>query len=208
MSGISEPRPGFVSGEMRVAVMSAALARNWWAVVLRGVFAIIFGLIALALPGLTIASLVLLFAVYMLVDGVFAIISAVRAAAHHERWGFLILEGVLDILAGLAALLLPAVTVLFFVILLAVWAIISGISMTLAGFRLHGSHGRWLLVLSGLVSVIWGVLLFLWPIAGAVVLTWWLGAYALVFGVMLIVLGFRLRSRHIGSGTASGAAAA
>ncbi|MBV8574495.1 MAG: DUF308 domain-containing protein, partial [Acetobacteraceae bacterium] len=87
--------------------MSAALARNWWAVVLRGVFAIIFGLIALALPGLTIASLVLLFAVYMLVDGVFAIISAVRAAAHHERWGFLILEGVLDILAGLAALLVP-----------------------------------------------------------------------------------------------------
>jgi uncharacterized membrane protein HdeD (DUF308 family) len=202
MSGAPEPRPGFVTGEIKTNMMSTALARNWWAVALRGLFGIIFGVVALALPGLTIASLVLLFAVYMLADGVFAIVSAVRAAARHERWGLLVLEGVIDILAGLAALLVPAITVVFFVTLLGVWSIVSGAAMTVAGFRLHGPHGRWLLMLSGLISVVWGVLLFVWPIAGAVVLTWWLGAYALAFGVVLLVLGFRLRNRHVTPGFA------
>ncbi|MBV9785248.1 MAG: HdeD family acid-resistance protein [Acidisphaera sp.] len=173
------------------------LAYNWWAVALRGVFAILFGLVALFLPGVTIASLVLLFAVYMLVDGLFAIVSAARAAAHHQRWGLLILEGVVDIIAGAVAFVLPAVTVFVFVTLLGAWAVVSGIAMTIAAFRLHLTHGRWLLLLCGLISVVWGLLLFMFPVAGAVVLTWWLGGYAFAFGIVLLVLSFRLRSRHI-----------
>jgi uncharacterized membrane protein HdeD (DUF308 family) len=179
--------------------MSALLARNWWAVALRGVFTILFGLAALVLPLTTVASLVLLFAIYMLVDGVFTIVAGVRAAAHHERWGLLILEGIVDLVAGAAALLLPGLTVLVAVTLLGVWSVVTGALMLGAAFRLHGGHGRWLLALSGVVSVVWGLLLWVSPIAGALVLTWWLGGYALVFGVLMLVLAFRLRGRRNGA---------
>jgi uncharacterized membrane protein HdeD (DUF308 family) len=204
MSDLARRPPGLFSAGANLDAMSATLARNWWAVALRGAIGIIFGVVALLLPGLTIASLVLLFAIYMLADGVCDIVSAVRAASAHGRWGLLLFEGIIDILAGVAALLVPGITVVFFVTLLCVWSIVSGVAMTMAGFRLHATHGRWLLLLSGLVSVLWGALLLVSPISGAVVLTWWLGAYALIFGVMLLVLGFRLRSRHTASPTAPG----
>lgn len=176
--------------------MSQALARNWWLVALRGVLALIFGLIAIVLPGVTITALVLLFAAYMLVDGVFAIIAGVRAAQRHERWGLLIFEGVIDFIAGAIAIIWPLITVVVFVYLLAAWAIVTGALAFSAALRLELEHGRWLLALGGILSFIWGFLLLFWPIAGAVALTWWLGAYALVFGVTMLILAFRLRARR------------
>jgi uncharacterized membrane protein HdeD (DUF308 family) len=175
--------------------MSALLARNWWAIALRGVFSILFGIIALFMPGVTIGALVLLFAAFMLVDGIFAIVAGVRAAAHHERWGALILEGIVDLIASAIAFFVPIATVLAFVYLTAAWAIVSGVMMLAAVFRLRPTHGKWLLALGGVISVVWGVLLIIAPIPGAVVLTWWLGAYAIIFGVALLVLAFRLRRR-------------
>jgi uncharacterized membrane protein HdeD (DUF308 family) len=175
--------------------MIAVLARNWWAIGLRGVLGILFGLIALFLPGATMLSLVLVFAVYTLVDGVFAIVSAVRAARQHERWGFLVLEGIVDIAAAAVAALWPAITVLAFVLLIALWAILTGILELAAAFRLEMADGRGWLIFGGVVSLIYGALLLLAPMIGAVVLTWWLGVYALVFGVALVVLAFRLRAR-------------
>lgn len=183
----------------RMDAMSALLARNWWAMALRGVFAVLFGLAALILPLTTISSLVFLFAIYMLVDGVSAIVAGVRAAAHHERWGLLILEGVVDLVAGAAALALPGLTVLVVITLLGIWSVVTGALLLGAAFRLHGGHGRWLLALAGVVSIVWGILLWLSPIAGALVLTWWLGGYALVFGVVMLVLAFRLRGRRGGA---------
>ena len=176
--------------------MSALLARNWWAVALRGVFAVLFGLLALFSPIATIGALVLLFAAYMLVDGAFAIVAGVRAAARHERWGLLFLEGAVNLLAAAAALLVPGLTVLVFVALLGVWSVFSGALMAASAFRLHGTHGRGWLALAGVLSAVWGVLLYLSPVAGAIVLTWWLGGYALAFGVLLLVLAFRLRGRR------------
>jgi uncharacterized membrane protein HdeD (DUF308 family) len=176
--------------------MSAQLARNWWAVLLRGVFALVFGVLALVLPGVTIGSLVLLFGLYMLADGVLAIIAAIRAAAHHERWGALILEGVADLIAGAIALIFPLATVLAFVWLAAAWAVVSGALLLAATFRLRPAHGKWLMGLGATVSIVWGVLLFAAPGAGAVVMTWWLGAYALLFGAALVALAVRLRGRH------------
>ena len=196
-NGMSVPGNGGGSPHgSRMDAMSALLARNWWAMALRGAFAILFGLAALLLPFTTLASLVLLFAVYMLADGVFAIVAGVRAAARHERWGLLILEGVVDLAAGVAALLMPDLTVLVAVTLLGIWSVATGALMLAAAWRLHGGHGRWLLALSGLVSLVWGMLLWLSPIAGALVLTWWLGGYALVFGALLLVLAFNLRGRR------------
>ena len=150
---------------------------------------------------MTIASLVLLFAAYMIADGIVAIVSAVRAARRHERWGWFILEGLANIAAGTVALLMPAVTVVAFVLLVAAWAIVSGVFMLIAAFRLKRTHGRWLLGLGGALSIVWGLLLFIAPITGALVLTYWLGAYALIFGASLIGVALRLRRmrRTLGS---------
>ena len=167
------------------------LVRNWWAVALRGVFAILFGLAALLLTGPTLGALVLVFAIYMLVDGIFAIVSGVRAAERHERWGAFILEGVLDLLAGVAAFLFPGLTLIVLVYMMGVWAILSGGVMAWAGF--HAAQGRGWLIAGGVISVLWGLLLFVAPIAGAVVLTWFMGGYALAFGVALLILAFRLK---------------
>lgn len=178
------------------AGLGMALARNWWAVALRGVFAVIFGLIALSTPGVALLSLALIFAAYLLADGVFAIVSAVRAAERHQGWTLLLLEGVFDIAVGLLALAFPAGAVLGFVLVTAAWALLTGALMLLAAFRVHATHGQIWLALGGIVSLLFGVLLAASPFDGAVVLAWWLGAYALAFGVMLLVLAFRLRGRH------------
>jgi uncharacterized membrane protein HdeD (DUF308 family) len=175
--------------------MSAVLAQNWWLVALRGVFAILFGIIAFVAPGATILSLVLLFSAYMLVDGIFAIASAVRAARAGERWGLLVLEGLANIATGVVAFLWPGLTVLAFVLLMAAWSLVSGGLMLGASFRLKKNHGRGWLAFGAIVSIIYGILLVIAPLVGALVLTWWLGAYALVFGVALIALAFQLRAR-------------
>jgi uncharacterized membrane protein HdeD (DUF308 family) len=175
---------------------TAMLAQNWWLFTLRGVFAIIFGCLALAFPGPTMLSLVLLFSAYMLVDGIAEIISAVRAIRQKTRWGFLIFAGLLNIAVGIGAFLWPGLTVLAFVLLVASWAIVTGVSMTAAAFRLNIEHGRWWLVLGGLLSLAYGALLILTPVVGAIVLTWWMGAYALAFGIALVIFSFRLRSRQ------------
>lgn len=175
----------------------------WWALALRGVFAILFGLIAVIFPFAALGSLVLVLSAYLAADGVLAIVSAVRAARAGERWAWLGVEGVLNIGAALVALFLPGLTVLALVILLAAWAVVSGIAMLVAAFR--GREGKLWLGLGGVISVVWGVLLYIQPIAGAVVLTFWLGLYALAFGFVLLVMGFRVRNRTTGSG--GGAAA-
>jgi uncharacterized membrane protein HdeD (DUF308 family) len=173
------------------------LIQNWWLFLLRGIFGIIFGCIALIFPGATILSLVILFSAYMLVDGVVGIISAVRAIRRKEdRWGVLVFEGLLNIAVGIAAFLWPGLTVVAFVWLIAAWAIVTGGLITAAGFRLNMDHGRWWLILGGLLSLAFGVLLIIAPLIGAVVLTWWLGAYALVFGIALVIFSFKLRSRQ------------
>ncbi|MGP0092099.1 MAG: HdeD family acid-resistance protein [Xanthobacteraceae bacterium] len=191
---MAEPnRRGVAASEYDL--MIAVLAQNWWAIGIRGVLGILFGLVALFLPGATMLSLVLLFAAYALVGGVFGIVSAVRATRQHERWGLLVLEGLVNIATAAIAVLWPGITVLAFVLLVAFWAILSGALMLTAAFRLEIDDGRWWLVFGGVVSLIYGAVLIAAPMIGAVVLTWWLGAYALVFGVSLVVLAFRLRAR-------------
>jgi uncharacterized membrane protein HdeD (DUF308 family) len=192
----------------RAHAMSALLAQNWWAVALRGVFAILFALIAFFSPGATILSLVLFFSAYMLVDGVFGIVSGVRAASNHQRWGLLVLEGILNILVGVVAFIMPGLTVVFFVTMMAVWSLITGILMIVAAFKLNPAYGRGWLIFSGIVSVLFGVALLVAPLVGAVVLTWWLGAYALAFGVALLILAFKLKGRkdyHAGTAAPHGA---
>jgi uncharacterized membrane protein HdeD (DUF308 family) len=192
----------------RIAAMSAILAQNWWAIAIRGVCGIVFGLIALFLPGATILTLVLFFSAYMLVDGIFGVVAAVRAASHHQRWGLLVLEGVLNIAVGVIAFIWPGLTAVTFVLLIAAWAIVTGVLEIVAAVRLHPEYGRWWLILSGVASVIFGVLLVVAPLAGVIVVTWWIGAFALIFGIMLLVLAFRLRARKDSGAPVGGSTAA
>ncbi len=191
---VGHPPTYLTPAQVKNQALCRTLAQNWWAIALRGAFAILFGLLTFVLPGITLATLVILFSAYMLADGVFAIVAAVKAAQSGERWGLLVLEGIANILAGVVAFLWPAITVLVFVYLVAFWSIVSGLLMVMAAFKLTGEHGRWWMGLAGALSVVFGILLAVMPIAGAVVLTLWLGVYAVVFGVMLLVASFRLRT--------------
>jgi uncharacterized membrane protein HdeD (DUF308 family) len=176
--------------------MSARLAQYWWAIALRGVAAVLFGIVALLLPGATIVALTLLFAIYMVSDGILAIVAALRASRQHQRWGWLVLEAIADFIAGGIAFVWPIVTVLAFIYLMGIWAIVSGVLLAAAAFKLHPAHGRWLMVLGSIVSVLWGILLLASPLTGALVLTWWMAGYALFFGASLLALGFHLRNRR------------
>jgi uncharacterized membrane protein HdeD (DUF308 family) len=175
---------------------NAVLADNWWVFALRGVLAIAFGIAAFLAPAAAMLALVLVFAAYSLVDGVLSIVLAVKGARRQERWGLLLLNGLLGVAIGIAAAIWPGITVLVFVLMVATWALISGALMLPAAFGLRVSHGRWLLAFGGIASMLLGILLFASPLIGAVVLTWWIGAYALVFGVTLILLAFRLRKHR------------
>ena len=162
--------------------LGAALARNWWLIALRGVLGVMFGLLALILPFATILALVLLFSAYMLVDGVFAIYAAVRAARQRENWGFLAFQGAVSIVTAVLAFLWPGLTVFAFVLLIAAWSIVTGCLMLAAAVRTD--DGRWWLMLGGAAATI-SLLTVLLVV----------GAFALVFGIALIILAFRFRSR-------------
>jgi uncharacterized membrane protein HdeD (DUF308 family) len=180
--------------------MDTVLARNWWALALRGLFAILLGVVAFALPGLFLLYLVVLFAAYLFVDGVFSIVAGFRAAQRNERWWPLALEGLVDIVAGVIAFALPAAAALALLYLVSVWSIITGLFRIAAAIRLRRQiRGEWLLILNGLLSVLFGIALVVFPAVGLVTVVWIIGAYAVLFGILLVALGFRLRG-HRASG--------
>ncbi len=175
--------------------MRLALARNWWSLVIRGFLGILAGIITFIWPGITLAGLVYLFGAYALVDGVVSLVGAVRAVAAHERWGALLVEGIIGIAAAVVTVLWPAITALSLVYVIAAWAIVTGVAEIVAAVRLRRQvSGEWLLMLSGIASVLFGVAIAAVPVAGALVIALWFGVYALVFGIMLVALGFRLRT--------------
>ncbi|MCU1337984.1 MAG: hypothetical protein JWO19_3565 [Bryobacterales bacterium] len=175
--------------------MRVVLARNWWSLLLRGIVAILFAVITVVSPGLTVSALVLLFGAYALIDGILSIIGAVRAARSHERWGVLVLEGLAGIAAWAVTVVWPVITTLFLVYLVAAWALVTGILEILAAVKLRTQiRNEWLLVLGGVASLMIGIFLIAVPFAGAIALALWIGAYAFVFGVLLIALAFRLRA--------------
>jgi uncharacterized membrane protein HdeD (DUF308 family) len=183
--------------------MNLVLVRNWWVLALRGAAAVLFGLIAFLMPGVTLAALVLLFGAYSLIDGVFTIIAGIRAAERHERWWPFVLEGLLSIVVGLIAFLMPAAAAFALLFVVAAWAIITGVLRISAAIRLRKEiRGEWMLILNGALSVILGILIIVIPGAGLVTLIWWLGAYAVIWGITLIMLAFRLRAHRNRLGSA------
>jgi uncharacterized membrane protein HdeD (DUF308 family) len=180
--------------------MAAILRTNWWALVLRGIAAILLAIITFAVPGITLAVLATIFGFYALIDGVLAIVSTIKAVQGHRRWGAFLLEGVLGILVGLYAIFSPIAAAATFVTIIAIWAVVTGILEIAAAIRLRRHvQGEWLLVLSGVLSILLGIVLFAAPVAGAVIFAYILAGYGLIFGVLLIALGFRVRRLPAGS---------
>jgi uncharacterized membrane protein HdeD (DUF308 family) len=185
--------------------MLETLTRYWWAVVLRGVAAVLFGLLALIWPDITLFVLVILFGAYALVDGVLALVAAAMGENRGRR-GWLIFEGVAGVLAGIVTFDWPGATTLALLYLIAAWALVTGVLEVMAAIRLRREiHGEWLLILSGVCSVLFGILLVVWPATGALALVILIGSYAIVFGVVLVAFGMRLRRlqqerSHVGAG--------
>ena len=176
--------------------MLRLLAKNWWMLVLRGILAIIFGILALVWPTPTLRVLVLFFGVYALVDGLFTLISAL-GTRRDVPWWWVLLEGIFGIAAGVATFVWPNITALVLLILIAAWAVITGLFEILAAIELRKKiEGEGWLILGGVLSIIFGVVLFLQPGSGALAVIWLIGAYTIIFGIFLIAMGFRLRAWH------------
>ena len=181
---------------MHQRAREALLASNWWAAAIRGVVAILIGSFAILAPAATLLALVMIFAAYSLVDGVFAIVLAVRGARAHERWGWLAFNGVVSIAAAAIAILFPGPTIVAFAILFAAWAIVSGSASIAAGIGLGRSHGRWWLIAGGVVTVLFGI----WAVfdigLGMLALSYLFGFQALLAGFTLLALAYQLRGRR------------
>lgn len=176
--------------------LGSRLASNWWALALRGVLAILFGLIALFMPGVTLTTLMLLFAAYMLLGGILAVVAGIRAAEQHGRSMPLFFEGALNILVAILAAIWPGQTIVAIIYIVGAWALLSGGFLVVAAIRLRASApGEWLLAVLGVLAILFGIALFAWPEAAAVAFSWWIGIFALLFGATLVSLGLRLKKR-------------
>jgi uncharacterized membrane protein HdeD (DUF308 family) len=176
--------------------MSVILVSNWWSLVLRGLLGIGIGVITFLSPVSTLTALVLLFGAYAFIDGVLAIMGAVRAARARDSWGVLLLEGIVGVGFGFLAIVWPAITAAALALVIAAWATITGILEISAAIRLRKHiRGEWMLGMFGALSIIFGVLVAIAPLAGSLVMAMWVGAYAFVSGIVLTILGLRLRGR-------------
>jgi len=173
------------------------LSKHWWLLLLRGIAAIAFGVLAFIWPGLTLLTLVILYGVFAIIDGVLALAAVFgRTGPDVPKW-WLVLTGILGIGAGLIALFWPGITALVLIIFIGAWAIVRGIMEIIAAIQLRKEiEGEWLLILAGVLSVLFGLGVLLYPGAGAVALAWLIGIYAIVIGVVMVMLAIRLRKHH------------
>jgi uncharacterized membrane protein HdeD (DUF308 family) len=178
--------------------MKQILASNWDLFLVRGILAILFGIGILLLPAITVIVLVVMFGAYALVDGIILSVIAIKDRKEHSDWWLLLLTGLVNIAAGVVSFGWPGITAISLFYLIVAWAIATGISEVIFAIRFHKEiEGEWLMVVNGLVSVGFGILLIAQPVAGVLAVLWLIGSYAIAYGVMLLVLAFRLRNLQV-----------
>ncbi len=174
--------------------MGTLWAHDWWVVLLRGIVAVLFGLLAFFLPSITLIVLVWLFGIFAIVDGILSFERAFSASSRHESWIWPAIVGVLGIAAGVAAFIWPGITALVLLYIIAAWALLTGIVEIIGAIRMRREiSDEWLFVLGGVLSVLFGVLVFARPGAGAIAVVWLIGFYAIVLGIQRIAVAFRMR---------------
>jgi uncharacterized membrane protein HdeD (DUF308 family) len=184
--------------------MHELFLRTWWVLALRGAIALLFGVLALVWPGLTLLWLVALFAAYALLGGVASVMGAVRHRYSDEKWWLIFLLGLVSMAAAVSAIVYPGLTALVLVLMMGANALLTGVLDLAVAIRLRQAiRGKWLLILSGIASIVFGVWVFLFPGAGALALVWLISVHAIVTGVLLLALAFRVRAwaRRMGAGT-------
>jgi uncharacterized membrane protein HdeD (DUF308 family) len=173
--------------------MSESLSRHWKSIVLRGVVGVLFGVVALVWPAITVGALVLLFGTYAIVDGAFALGAAIAGDAPHRGW--LAVAGLAGIAAGVVTFVWPGITALGLALVIAAWFMVTGVGQIAAAIGApSGVSGRWLLGLAGLASVAFGVYFAVYPGSGALALVWTVGLFAIAAGIALIVGGVKFRN--------------
>ncbi|GAA2878363.1 HdeD family acid-resistance protein [Streptosporangium fragile] len=166
------------------------LTQTWWVYLVRGACAILFGLLAIVWPDITLYALVVVFGAFAIVNGVFSLFNAGRGGSR----GWMIVSGIVGILTGLVVFLWPGITALVLLFFIAGWAIATGLLEIVAAIRLRKvMEGEWTFIVSGVLSVLFGILLLAWPGAGALAVVWLIGTMAIVYGIALLALAFRLR---------------
>lgn len=185
----------FSSSALTEKPMLHALARNWWTWLVRGIAAVIFGILAWLWPGATWVAIAILFGAYALVDGIFAIIATFRAAETQQRWWPFLIEGIVGILIAAITFYDIRITLLALYWTIAAWAFLTGIFEIVAGVQLrkHIANEIWLIV-GGIASIAFGALMIWFPLAGALAIIWLISAYAIVFGIIMIGFALRLRA--------------
>jgi uncharacterized membrane protein HdeD (DUF308 family) len=177
------------------AMVPESVARSvWWSVVLRGLLAILFGIVALTRPRSTALALVILFVIWAFVDAGLDFVAAVQRGRAGLRWGWFLFEGIVSLAAGVIALSYPGITLLVLTIVVAARAIVLGVADLGGAIAGAGMPSRWLHALTGVVSIVFGFLLLWQPLLGSLALVWSLGAYAIITGVMILALGWHARS--------------
>lgn len=170
------------------------LSENWWMVLIRGGSALIFGLLTWFYPFVSILIMVMFFGVYALIDGVLGVVIAINGRRTHQDWWLMLIWGMVSILAGIMTFFVPGITWLVLITFIAIWSLVSGILQIITAIRLRKSiHGEAWMIVAGMLSVLVGIILFVNPVQGGIALTWVIGVYAALFGVMNIALAFRLR---------------
>ena len=171
------------------------MTQNWWALALRGLVAILFGIAAFVWPGITLWALVAIFGAYALIDGIFAIVEAFRRDVRRESWWALLVEGIVGVVIGILAFTWPGLTAFGLLYLIAFWAIVTGVFEIITAIRLrHEITGEWLMALVGVLSIVFGLLLIAFPVAGAISVVLMIGAFVFAMGVVMVSLAFKLRS--------------
>jgi uncharacterized membrane protein HdeD (DUF308 family) len=170
------------------------LGVRWWTLALRGLFGIVFGIICFTSPAIAGASLYIVFGVFAIADGIVGLIGSAGKARRGERWAWLAVEAVASLVIGILLFTMPALSLVVLYFIIAVKAAITGVALLIGSIKLDGEHGQGFMAAAGAFSLILAVLLFVSPLLGLKIVIWWIGAWAIAFGILLVILGFKLRS--------------
>lgn len=171
------------------------MAKHWWAILIRGIIAVLFAILLIAATGFTLKVLIVILGIYLLFDGLLSVLAGI-AATSHKHWWLLIVEGLISLAAGIFVFALPNVTLLVLVYLVAIWAVITGLFEFIASFAATwASTGKIFLGVGGVISVILGIIIFLYPVISLFAMIWLVAIYALVFGISLIIFSIKLKGQ-------------